>query len=93
METFLGFTQHFHQDVHLVHSTLAEAVSDYVASTPVEEVKELASFISNALETMSDKELDALWDKSRSDLFFAEGETRPVLQEVLRVLTALKSSL
>jgi hypothetical protein len=83
---FDAFCRAFHQDIHLVHPNLDDAIGAALASLDLNDGQKasLKSFLAELLDSSSDSDLEDVWNRSPSDWLFEHKESiRRFLADVL----------
>jgi len=81
---FDAFCRAFHEDIHLIHPALDDAIAAATGSLNNRQKASLKEFLAVLLASSSDSDLEELWDSSPSDWLFEHKESiRPFLTDVL----------
>lgn len=82
-EVFNQLGQYFHQDIHLIYSSVEEVAKAFIQRLDKSETKELVVFIETKLSASSDSELADLWDETGSDIIVDDHAIRDFLSKIL----------
>jgi len=82
-EIFQQLVQYFHQDIHLVYSSVEEVAKAFIMRLDQSETNELVRFLERSLSSKSNSELADLWDKTGSDIIVDDAGIRDFLSKIL----------
>ena len=82
-EIFQQRGQYFHQDIHLIYSSVEEVAKAFVLRLDQSETTELVNFLEKNLSSKSNSELADLWDKTGSDIIVDDNGIRDFLSKIL----------